>query len=363
MRGHIRQRAAGSWTIEASAGFDDGGRRVRIARTVHGSRRDAERALTRLLRDVDQGTVARSGGETFGAYLVGTWLPFMRARVHPDTWKRYESVSRVHIVPRIGRVKLSALRPHHLQRVEDEVLTTGAAPRTVLKVHLVMKAALTQAVRWQLLAVSPAVGVSPPRAERPALRIPDAREMRLLVDEARGTPWGIPVLLAASTGARRVEILRLRWREVDLEAGTCTIERGKTSSSRRTIHLPATTVAALRRHRKDQTERRLLLGQAWQEHDVVCDRGDGTPIDPQSFTYAFRRLAARVGLPGVRLHDMRHGFATELLRRGVPVKVVSEALGHSRAAITLDVYAAVLPGMGEQVADAIEAALGGEPRG
>jgi integrase len=331
---------------------------------VRGARRDAERALARLVVEIDQVTVARSGNETLGSFLTDRWLPFMRARVRPETWKRYESVTRVHIAPRIGRVKLGAIRPHHLQSALDEVLADGAAPRTVLKVHLVMKAALAQAVRWQLLAVNPAVSVSPPRAERPALRIPDAREMRLLVDEARGTPWEIPVLLAASTGARRAEILRLRWREVDLEAGTCTIERGKTSSSRPTIHLPATTLSALRRARASQAERRLLLGQAWQEHDVVCDRGDGAPTNPQSLTFAFRRLAARVGLPGVRLHDMRHGFATELLRRGVPTKVVSEALGHSRAAITMDAYQHVLlPSMGEQVADAIEAALGGATSG
>jgi integrase len=120
-RGHIRQRASGSWTLEASAGADDAGRRVRISRTVRGTRRDAEKALTELLRGVDRGTVSRAGDEDFGSYL-GRWLRHMRTRVDPGSWDRYESLVRVHVVPRIGKVRLEKLRPHHLQAVLDGML-------------------------------------------------------------------------------------------------------------------------------------------------------------------------------------------------------------------------------------------------
>jgi integrase len=102
-----------------------------------------------------------------------------------------------------------------------------------------------------------------------------------------------------------------------------------------------------------------LCGEAWKETDLVVDRGDGEGVNPVSVSHAFAGVAESVGLADVRLHDLRHGFASALLEAGVNLKVVSEALGHSRAEFTMDVYAHVLPTMGEAVAAAIETALGG----
>jgi integrase len=300
--------------------------------------------LTTLLREIDTGTAARAGADTFEVYL-DRWLEHMRPRVRPSTLARYQTLVRHHIVPRIGRVRLDKLRPHHLQRVVA-----------------VMASSLTQAVRWRLLSVSPATGVAPPRVPRPELRVPSTLEMLTLMDAAADTPWGLPVLIAATTGLRRSETLELRWSDVDLEAGTASIRRGKTGTARRTIHIPASTVAALKSHRKQQAERRLLCGAGWQDNDLVIDRGDGGPVIAASLSAGFARISDRVGLGDVRLHDLRHGFAVALLRAGVNVKVVAEALGHSRASFTLDTYMHVLPGMGEQVASAIEAALGREVR-
>jgi len=205
--------------------------------------------------------------------------------------------------------------------------------------------------------VNPSAAVRPPRPGRPALKVPTADEMRTLVQAAQATPYGLPVLIAASTGMRRGEIMDLHWTDVDLDAGLLRVRQGKTPRSRRTISLPPSTVAALRRHRKGQNERRLLCGEAWQDDDLVVDRGDGGPVHPDTVTHAFAEIAEAVGLADVRLHDLRHGFATTLLAAGVNVKVVSEALGHASTAFTMDVYQHVLPTMGEQVASAIEAAL------
>jgi integrase len=177
--------------------------------------------------------------------------------------------------------------------------------------------------------------------------------------------------LAAMTGMRRGEIVSLTWPNVDfnrtvevdgvpIPAPALYVVDGKTNNARRTISLPSSTVAALRKHRKEQNERRLLCGKAWQDTDLVVDRGDGGPIHPVSLSHGFAVIAARASLPDVRLHDLRHGFASALLKAGVNVKVVSEALGHSRTAFTMDVYAHVLPGMGDQVAKAIEKALRGK---
>ena len=311
--------------------------------------------MTTLLREIDTGTAARAGADGFEAYLY-RWLEHMRQRVRPSTLERYETLVRYHVVPCIGRVRLDKLRPHHLQRVVDEMLET-LAPGTAHKCYAVMASALTQAVRWRLLSVSPATGVAPPRVPPPELRVPSTVEMRTLVDAAADTPWELPVLIAATTGLRRSETLALRWSDVDLDTGTASIRRGKTGTARRTIHVPVSTVAALRTHRKEQAERRLLCGAGWQDNGLVTDRGDGGPVIAASLSAGFARIANSVGLGDVRLHDLRHGFAVALLRAGVNVKVVAEALGHSRASFTMDTYMHVLPGMGEQVALAIETAF------
>ena len=269
-------------------------------------------------------------------------------------------------------MKLAKLRPHHVQSVLDGMIADGAAPASVLQAHRVLSAALTQAVRWQLVSMNPCAALRPPRPERARLQVPTSEQVRTILDAARGKVYEVPLTLAATTGARRGEVLGLHWSETDLDAGlvritttlqkvngTATFVDPKTARSRRTISLPPSTVALLRRHRKEQVERRVLLGAAWVDSDLVVDRGDGTYLDPDTLGHAFSRLARDVGLPGVRLHDLRHSFASMLLASGVNVKVVSEALGHASSSFTLDTYAHLLPGMGEQVATAIETALGG----
>jgi integrase len=245
-----------------------------------------------------------------------------------------------------------------VQSVLDAMLAEGASTASVVKCHRVIASSLKQAVRWQLLAANPAEGVSPPIVRKPRLRIPSSEEMRRLVDAATETDYALPVLLAAMTGMRRSEVLSLRWH--DVEGDLLRVVDAKTDTGRRTVHLPASTVAALKRPRREQNERRLRCGEAWHDTDLVCDRGDGGRVNPDSLSHAFADIAESVELGDVRLHDLRHGFATALLKAGVNVKIVSEALGHARSSFTQDVYQHVLPGMGEQVAMAIEDALGRE---
>ena len=200
--------------------------------------------------------------------------------------------------------------------------------------------------------------------------MPSIEETRAIVREASGV-YKIPVLLAATAGMRRGEILALQWSATDLDAGRIHVERTlqkvrgeisfvapKTDRSRRAVSLPASVMERLRRYRKEQAERRLALGAAWVDGDLVIDNGRGAPLDPDSLSHAFARIAAAAGVPGARLHDLRHAFASTLLVGGVHPKVVSEALGHSSAAFTMDVYSHLLPTMGDQVAQAIETALG-----
>lgn len=377
MRGSMKRRSSISWEVTVSAGYDPvTGKRRRIWRTVRGSKRDAERELVRLLREVDLGIVADPGRTTLGEYIRDRWLPHQETRVRARTIERYTELLKGHVVPRIGGIPLAKLRPAYVQDVVDTMLAAGRAPRTVASAYRVLHGALAQGVRWQILAVNPAAAIRPPRAERPRLEVPDTGTIARILATARGSRLYVPLALIAATGMRRGETLALRWGDVDLDEGRIRVtsslqeirrqEGGhelvfldpKTDRSRRTIALPPAAVGLLRRHRAEQRERRLLVGPAWRDFDLVVDRGDGGPFPPDALTRAFSRLARALGLPGLRLHDLRHAYATALLEAGVHPKVASEALGHSSVGFTMDTYQHLLPAMQETAARAIEDALG-----
>jgi integrase len=371
MRGSIRPRGDG-YEISVSAGVDPvSGKRKRIYRWARG-KREAERVLTDLLKAVDSGSFADPGRLTVANYLRDHWLPHISTRVRPRTAQRYSQLLERHVVPVVGSVKMAKLRPAHVQQVVDQAAASGLAPRTVAAVYRTLHGALAQAVRWQLLAVNASTAVRPPRTERPELHSPDAAKVTWVLDAARGTRLYVPLALAASTGLRRGELLALRWRDVDLEAGSLRVVASlqrvdaglvflppKTDRARRTVGLPPAAVTLLRRHRKEQAERRLLLGEAWADLDLVIERGDGQPLPPDSLSRDWYRLVRRIGLPGLRLHDLRHAYATALLTAGVHPKVASEALGHSSVAFTMDTYQHLMPTMQEQAVRAIEEAIGG----
>jgi integrase len=202
--------------------------------------------------------------------------------------------------------------------------------------------------------------------------IPDAKAISLVLEAASDGRFYTPLLLAATTGMRRGEVLGLRWSELDIESGrlrvTASLQRSgrtllmsepKTERSRRQVSLPPVAVEALRGHRAKQAERRLIAGEAWVDLGLVFDNGVGQHVEPSEMSKAFSGAASRAGFPHLRLHDLRHAFATTLLGAGVHPKIVSEALGHATIAITLDTYSHVVPSMGDIAAQAIQGAYEG----
>ncbi len=179
-------------------------------------------------------------------------------------------------------------------------------------------------------------------------------------------------LLLATTGMRRGEVLGLRWEDIDLDAGRLAVKQArvslgndivvnepKTRRGRRVIALDSTTVAALRHHRAVQAQQRLAAGPAWIDTGLVFTQVDGSDIHPETVSRSFRYRIKRDGLPKIRLHDLRHSWATAALAAGVPPKVVSDRLGHSTVAFTLDCYVHVLPSQDQDAADTVAAAIFG----
>jgi integrase len=309
---------------------------------------------------------------TVGSYL-GIWLAHIRGRVRGTTYEGYEALVRLHALPRLGELPLAELHPLHIQRLYSELLEEPApggraiSAKTVGNLHRVLRHALHQAVRWQMIGANPAAAAEPPRPRRPELFVVDAALASRILAASAATRFEVPVAIAISTGMRRGEILGLRWGDLDEGLSVARVRRSlqvtrrglafeepKTPRSRRAVALPSFLHAYLERARASQACSREALGSKWQESDLVVDRGDGEPWNPDTFSRAWPAFLKARGLPHVRFHDLRHAHATIMLMQGVHPKVVSERLGHSSVGITLDTYSHVLPSMQAEAARAFD---------
>jgi integrase len=377
MKGSIREQGRGSWEVRVYLGRGPNGRKLYKSHTVKGTKRRAQSELNELLSKLQRGEYVAPSRTTVSEYLERWLTDYAGMRVGAKTLERYAEIVRTHLAPALGHHPLPKLQPLHIQAYYSHALQLGRrdgrgglSAQTVLHHHRVLREALQQALRWQLLARNPADAVEPPHARRREMEVFDHREVERLLDAARGTRLAVPVLLAVTTGLRRGELLGLRWQDVDLEASKLAVRQSlehtkaglafkqpKTQKGRRAVTLPPMAVDALRRHKADQAKERLLLGPAYADHGLVLARADGRPANPEELTRAFKRLTKKAGVRGLSLHKLRHTHATLLLCANVHPKIVSERLGHATVGITLDTYSHVLPNLQEEAARKIDALL------
>ena len=380
MRGSIRKRSNGSWTVIVDLGPDPAtGRRRQRWEAVRGTKRDAEARLVAILNERQGGIEVQPGKETVGQYLDRWLRDYVAQNTAPKTEQTYREVVRSHLVPAFGALRLTGLRPTHIQAFYTAAQRSvrvdgrgGLSARSVLRYHQILHAALHQAVRWQLISSNPADAVEPPRADRREVSGLSPAQVHALFAAADGTSIGSFVRLAVLTGCRRGELLGLRWSDVDLDRAVLHIQQTaqritgsgivfrqpKTRLSRRAIALSPEAVRVLREHRRAQLEERLRAGSAYVDAGLVFASGlGGTPVEAGTIRRLWTRVVAEAGIGQVRLHDLRHAHASLLLRQGVHPKVVSERLGHASVNITLDTYSHVLPGLQSAAALALDAAL------
>jgi hypothetical protein len=194
MAGSLEKRGRDSWRLVVSAGYDPvSGQRRRIQRTVHGSKREAERALARLLVEVEGGRESEYARLRLGTYLTERYLEKAKTRLRPETWDRYESLLRVHVIPEIGSIPLAKLRPLHVDQVMSRMTKGGAAPASVRQAYRVLSRALKEAVRLQLIGENPAERVDPPRVGRPDLEVPNTETLARLLDALGSSDWACPL--------------------------------------------------------------------------------------------------------------------------------------------------------------------------
>jgi integrase len=343
--GTLRQRANGLWEVRDTVD----GRQV----SFYGKTLAAARAKAAQARQA-----GHTGREhTLGGWLTG-WLEGQRGALKAQTWRRYEQLVRLHVVPALGHLRLADLREKHLTDLYGRLArpTGPLGETTVHHVHTVLGTGLEAAVRQGQLVRNPARSVTAPRMRHRSKVILTREEAARLIAAAMAEPMGAAYVLAVTIGARSGELRALRWRDVDLERGTVTISGNlvvgysgerelddpKTSAGRRTVRIPAVAVEA--------------LGRTPRQGVLVFVSEAGKPLEAGSLgRWYFRPILARAGLAPMPLHDLRHTAATHILEDGVPAHVVARVLGHATVGVTLAIYAHVTAAMTEAAVAAMDA--------
>lgn len=375
MKGHIRERSPGRWAIIVDVPDPATGERRRKWHSFAGTKRQAQEECAKLVTSIRQGGYTEPTKTTLAEFL-DRWLEHEASSVSPKTLERYTELARKNIAPLLGSTTLAKLKAEAIDAAWTKALATGRrdgkgglSPRTVHHMRRVLIKALNQAVIWEILAKNPAMLSKPPKVERKQMKAYGADTTAELLDTLRGTRIFVPVLLAVMCGLRRGEIIALRWQSIDFDNKRMSVtetaeqidgevrHKETKSGKGRVVDLSSTVVEELRRHRIAQAEEQLRLGIRPDERSFIVAQIDGRPIQPRSLSHEWVRILAKTDLQRIRFHDLRHSHATQMLAAGVHPKVAQERLGHSTIAITLDTYSHVMPGMGANAAEQVDAAI------
>lgn len=354
-----------TWVAAVSQGVDPKtGKRIR--KFLYGATKaDAQAKLLRHLVEHGGPKARRSSAMPLSDFLTG-WLESVRASKSANTARSYEQLVRLHVLPHVGSVRLDAFSPTDADRLFADLASAGASKSMQAKVYTVLRAALNQAKKQDLIATSPLEKVTPPRHKRPAITALSLKQVDALLTKAKGHRLEALFVLAVMCGLRQGELFAMRWSDIDFDSrvlsvrsslqeidGELTVVEPKSKRSRRRIELSNRAIAALR-----ERKRIAEPGDATRE-GFVFTSARGELLRKSNFLRReFYPLLDEAKLPRtVRFHDLRHSCASMMLLQGTNPKVVQELLGHASIALTLDTYSHVSPTMHRHAADALDALL------
>ncbi|MBI3073018.1 MAG: site-specific integrase [Deltaproteobacteria bacterium] len=355
--GSIFKRGDGVWCATITAGYDENGKRRRAV--LYGDTKQAvQEKLVRAQSQMHSGTFVRPDRMSVAEFLKAWLENSARPSVRKTTYTRYESVVRVHLVPRIGGIALAKLDPATVQAMYAQMERDGASARACEMTHLVLHRALKQALKWTYVARNVCDSVDKPRSDEHELNVFSIEQVGALLRAAESDRLHALYVLAIDSGMRQGEIFGLQWADVDLKVGAISVSRTlvevngeiepgepKSKKGKRRIDISHASIDALREHRKRMFAEGLSAAP-W----VFCD-STGGPLRKSNFLRrSFHPILKRAGLPHCRFHDLRHSSAVLMLSEGVHPKVAQERLGHSQIGVTMNVYTHVLPSMQREVA-------------
>lgn len=357
--GSIRQRKNGLWEGRYMVGYkDDGGIK---SHSIYGkSKREVREKLNAILTEIQTNNYIEPSQTTVKEWLK-VWLTEYKINVRHSTWTKYQEHIEQHLNPLIGDVRLDKLTIPQIQKAYNHLLRVrGLSPKSVKNIHGVLHGALEQAKVNGYLRINPSDGVVLPRVEKPILKTMDSQDVTAFLQAIRGDFYEYPLFVSLFTGLREGELLGLTWDCVDFEHGSLLINKqhGRTRyetefhfSELKTGHsrtlTPANAVMeVLQMQKQRQTDWAEMAGAAWDNpENLVFTNELGRYINNKTLYMNFKRIAKNLGMPTMRLHDLRHTFAVNSLQAGDDIKTVQENLGHTTASFTLATYAHATPGM------------------
>lgn len=374
MKGHIAKKGIKYYVVLETRGDD--GKRKRKWHSGFKTKKEAQKFLNEQLHKMDTGTYFSPTKITVEEYLERWLSDYAKVNTAPRTYEGYEYIIRQHVIPQLGQLKIDKLKPLHIQSYYSNRLTEGRidgkgglSNRSVLHHHRVLHQAFDQAVKWQMLQINPVNAITPPKPQKKKMNVLSREQIQLLLQETKEKSYFSIIYMAIHTGMRRGEILGLRWSDIDYKNLTISINQTvqrlkstgielrnttKTDGSRRSVAISESVIGMLKKVKVTQTKNKLHFGVLYQNHDLIFSNEDGSPIDPDGLSREFTRLVKRIDIPHIRFHDLRHTHATLLLQQGEHTKVVSERLGHSTIAITMDTYSHVMPNMQKEAAKKLD---------
>lgn len=379
MKGTVYKRVLPSgtvtWAVSVDAGRDETGKRKRIFKGGFELKGDADKELGKILNDRNEGSIVRPDPRTFAEFSKAWLSEYAEISCAPKTAERYREML-AHVTRVIGPQALGKVTTLQLQRVYNQLLKsgkkdgTGHSIKTVRSIHGVVHIALETAVDWGLLRVNPSSRCKlPPAPKREAAAL-DFNAARKLLESAAGHWLADFIRLDMATGARRGELLALKWHDVGPEYCSITIRasleqtnaglRLKETKGRnvRTVTLPADAIEVLKRVRAAREKTRAMYGPDYRSDlDLVFAGSDGDFILPNKVTQIVIRLAKKAGFSNISLHSLRHSHGSQLLAAGVPLPVVSKRLGHTDVYTTARVYSHALASDESAAAEKWEAAM------
>ena len=339
---------------------DEFGHRKQVRKGGYATKEEAEKDLKIYKAKVELNQIFVGSEITLDKYLIG-WFSEHKKKLQPNTVNGYNGIIQKHIIPEIGDVQLKKLSPTLIQNFYKTLMDKKSlSAKTVKYVHNVLKIGLNAAVDDNLIENNPCLKVKPPKVPKYKSKILTKEQMKILLSYAKGSKYESEITIAVMLGLRRGEVLGLKFGDVDFDRHTISIERQvstvrddtkkrnetyygikclKSESSCRVLAINSEIENCIRRKRQFIDSQKKKLGKDYVDNDLICCKENGEVLSPQTLYHAFKMMLEKCGLPDVRFHDLRHSYATLCIDLNVPIKTLSQSLGHSSTAVTDHVYA------------------------
>ncbi|SIR68402.1 Site-specific recombinase XerD [Peribacillus simplex] len=367
MKGSItKNKQTGKWDFVFNGGIDPlTGKRKQIRRRGFLSRKEALDAMTLVKSEILQDEFTDFSSLSLEKFMI-EWFQGRKIQLQASTYETQYIYFRTVIKPRLGHFKLQKITPMILQRfVNDLVNENHYSEYTIHLIFRVLSAALKKATIIRLIKTNPSIGITLPKIRKKEIEIWSLEQINYFIAASKQTKrltrCFVGFLIGFLCGCREGEIMGLRWKDIDFDTNTIYIRQtltqkaeikagAKNNSSVRSVSIPAKLIPELICHRQMIIEEKLLLGEKYEDNDLIICTQHGTPMIPRNFRKEFYNLTDKIGLPRIKFHSSRHSHVSLLIQQNVNVKLISERLGHADISTTLDIYSHVSQNMQQSVA-------------